>query len=149
MLLPTAFTTPKIKAPFALALSNATKVSAVSPLCEMAIITSPACITGFRYLNSEAYSTSTGMRAKVSIKYSANKPACQLVPQATMIIRGADKKAGRCCSIPLMIIFPSAANSLPRNPSKTVSGCSIISFSIKCSYPPFSMADSSISSRVI
>ena len=39
---------------------------------------------GFLYLNSDAYSTSTGIRARSSIKYSATKPACQEVPQATI-----------------------------------------------------------------
>ena len=41
-------------------------------------------IKGFRYKNSEAYSTSTGVFAIPSIKYSPTSPACQEVPQAIM-----------------------------------------------------------------
>jgi len=42
---------------------------------------------GLRYLNSEAYSTSTGILAKSSNKYSPTKPACHDVPQPIMIMR--------------------------------------------------------------
>ena len=44
---------------------------------------------GFLYLNSEAYSTSTGILANSSIRYSPIKPACQEVPQAMMMILSA------------------------------------------------------------
>ena len=48
-----------------LSLANfiAAKVSAVSPDWEIAITTSFSLIIGFLYLNSEAYSTSTGILA--------------------------------------------------------------------------------------
>src|SRR5258706_1210458 len=86
---PTTLHTPKMIAPFDLAKSIAASVSAVSPDCEMAITTSPSRMTGFRYRNSEAYSTSTGIRQNSSKKYSAANPACQDVPQATTMIRSA------------------------------------------------------------
>ena len=76
---------PKVSAPFSLAISNAAKVSAVSPDCEIAITMSFLVIIGFLYLNSEAYSTSTFIRAKSSIRYSPINPACQDVPQAIII----------------------------------------------------------------
>ena len=86
---PTTLQTPKTKAPFDFASFIAAKVSAVSPDCEIAIITSFEVIIGFLYLNSDAYSTSTGIRALSSIRYSPTKPACQEVPQAIIIIRSA------------------------------------------------------------
>ena len=44
---------------------------------------------GLRYLNSLAYSTSTLIRARSSIKYSPTNPACHDVPQATIKILSA------------------------------------------------------------
>ena len=128
---PTAFTIPKIIAPCSLALSIATNVSAVSPLWEIAMMISPLLTTGFLYLNSDAYSTSTGILQSSSIMYSATKPACQLVPQATIMIRLADLNASIFCSIPLIVIVPEEASSLPRKQSWMVLGCSNISFSMK------------------
>ena len=46
-------------------------------------------IIGLRYRNSEAYSTSTLMRARSSKRYSPTRQACQDVPQATITIRCA------------------------------------------------------------
>src|SRR6478609_4192044 len=86
---PTTLQTPNITAPFDLASSIAASVSAVSPDCDIAITTSPSLITGLRYRNSDAYSTSTGMRQNSSKKYSDTKPACHDVPQATIKIRSA------------------------------------------------------------
>jgi hypothetical protein len=56
--------------PLRLANSIAANESAVSPDCETAMIKSSGYKTGFLYLNSDAYSTSTGTRAKSSNKYS-------------------------------------------------------------------------------
>ena len=78
-----------MKAPFSFASCTAASVSAVSPLCEMAITTSPLPTTGFLYLNSEAYSTSTGMRQSVSMICLPIRPACHDVPQATITTRFA------------------------------------------------------------
>ena len=50
----------------------------------LANTTSDSCIIGFLYLNSEAYSTSTGILAKSSNKYSPINPACHDVPHAVM-----------------------------------------------------------------
>jgi hypothetical protein len=54
---PTTLQTPKIVAFRDLANSIAARVSAVSPDWEMAITKSLSLMTGFLYLNSEAYST--------------------------------------------------------------------------------------------
>lgn len=40
-------------------------------------------------LNSEAYSTSTGILHRLSIRYSPTRPACQDVPQAHIMMRRA------------------------------------------------------------
>ena len=61
-------------------------MSAVSPDCEIASTMSLELIIGFLYLNSDAYSTSTGILAKSSIIYSPIRPACHEVPHATIII---------------------------------------------------------------
>ncbi len=89
MLEPTTLQMPTTTAFAALANRIAANVSAVSPLWLMAITKSFSLMIGLRYLNSEAYSTSTGMRAYSSIKYSPTKPACHDVPHATMIILSA------------------------------------------------------------
>ena len=94
---------------------------------------------GLRYLNSEAYSTSTGIRAHSSKIYSATKPACQEVPQATIMMRSALTNFLRWSSRPLSLIKPSSGSKRPRNVSRIACGCSCISLSIKCSYPPFSI----------
>ena len=64
-------------------------------IVKSAISTSLSVITGFRYRNSEAYSTSTGILAKSSKIYSATRPACQDVPQATIIILFAFRNFSR------------------------------------------------------
>ena len=110
---PTTLHTPKTKAPLDFANLIAASVSAVSPDCDIAITTSFSVITGLRYLNSDAYSTSTGILAKSSKIYSATKPACHYVPQATIIIRLAFKNFSILSSIPAMRIIPSLANKRP------------------------------------
>ena len=82
---PTALHIPYINAPLFLASSTAANVSAVSPDWEIAITTSPGLMTGFRYRNSEAYSTSTGKRQNFSMRYFPIRAACQDVPHATII----------------------------------------------------------------
>ena len=47
--------------------------------------------TGSLYLNSEAYSTSTGILAIFSNMYSATKAECHDVPHAIIVILLADK----------------------------------------------------------
>ena len=142
---PTAFTIPKMKAPCSFARSKAINVSAVSPLWDMAMMTSPWLMTGFRYLNSEAYSTSTGIRHRASIMYSAIKPACQLVPQATITILLASVKTERCWSIPANVKIWFSESNLPLKQSVKLAGWSKISFNIKWSKPPFSICANSMS----
>ena len=142
---PTTLQTPKTCAPASFAVFIAASVSAVSPLWEIAMTTSSGRIMGFRYLNSDAYSTSTGIRVNSSSKYSATKPACQLVPQPKMRIREAFCHLSQWSSIPAILISPNFRFMRPLIESRIDRGCSKISFSIKCSYPAFSMASSSIS----
>ena len=62
-------------------------VSAVSPDCEMTstsvFFSTGRCDSGIRCANS----TSTGMWASSSMRYSPTSAACQLVPQAAMMMR--------------------------------------------------------------
>mmetsp|Transcript_111054 Transcript_111054/g.314300 ORF Transcript_111054/g.314300 Transcript_111054/m.314300 type:complete len:297 (+) Transcript_111054:546-1436(+) len=61
--------------------------SAVSPEFEMMTRVSPGRRRGNRYLNSDAYCTSTGIRAMCSMRYSASKAACHELPlPMTMIL---------------------------------------------------------------
>ena len=99
MLEPTTLQIPYTNAPFLFATSIAASVSAVSPLCDIAMTTSFSVTTGFEYLNSLAYSTVTGMRQKFSIRYLPISPACHEVPQATIIIRFA-------FNIAIIIVYP-------------------------------------------
>ena len=89
MVEPTTLQMPITVAPFLLASLIAARVSAVSPDCEIAITTVLGVIIGSLYLNSEAYSTSTGILAYSSIMYSPMRALCQLVPHATMNILSA------------------------------------------------------------
>mmetsp|Transcript_9910 Transcript_9910/g.22529 ORF Transcript_9910/g.22529 Transcript_9910/m.22529 type:complete len:215 (-) Transcript_9910:1031-1675(-) len=90
MLEPTTLTMPIVRALNSCAIRMASKVSAVSPLWEMAITTSSEEIKGLRYRNSLAYSTSTGISAKLSSAYFAISPECHDVPQAHMMILFAE-----------------------------------------------------------
>ena len=63
---PTTLQTPYRNGLNSLANLIAANVSAVSPDCETGIIISSWFIIGFLYLNSEAYSTSTGILANSS-----------------------------------------------------------------------------------
>src|SRR5919198_797280 len=84
---PTTFTSPSVLAPRRFASRIAASVSAVSPDCEITMLSVFFVTIGFRYRNSDAYSTSTGMRASSSMYSSPMSPECQLVPHAVMIIR--------------------------------------------------------------
>ena len=88
-------------------------VSAVSPDCEIAITMSFSEMIGFLYLNSEAYSTSTGILANSSIRYSPMSPACQEVPHAMMVIFCARFSLSKLSQIPAILIMPSSTNNLP------------------------------------
>ena len=125
MLLPSALTIPSFWLPFDPASLIAARVSAVSPDCVIAITRSPQSMIGSVYLNSDAISTSTGILANRSITYLPKSPAWYEVPHAMITI---------------LLTFGSAtprsipsADILPENVSLMVSGCSNISFSMKCS----------------
>ena len=78
----------------------AAKVSAVSPDWDIAITISLEVIIGFLYLNSDAYSTSTGILVNSSITYSATNPACHEVPHAIIIILSAFINLSKLSSTP-------------------------------------------------
>ena len=131
MLEPTTLQIPYTNAPFLFATSIAASVSAVSPLCDIAMTTSFSVTTGFEYLNSLAYSTVTGMRQKFSIRYLPISPACHEVPQATIIIRFAFNSFSLLSKIALNFILLLSSFTRPRMQFLRHSGCSNISFSIK------------------
>ena len=126
--------------------SIAAKVSAVSPDCDIAIITSSLLIIGFLYLNSEAYSTSTGILVKSSKIYSPINPACQEVPQAIIIIRFEFINLLEYSEIPPNLMSLFIKSRRPRIVSTILLGCSYISFNIKCGKPSFSIFSNFISS---
>ena len=84
---PTTLQIPKINAPLSFASLRAAIVSAVSPDWDMGMMTSSFSMMGSLYLNSDAYSTSVGIRVIFSKRYSPTKPACHEVPQPSIIIR--------------------------------------------------------------
>jgi len=86
---PTTLQMEKARAPRALATLTAARVSAVSPDCEMASVITLGPTRGSRLRNSLASSTSTGRRASCSIMMRPTRPACQEVPQATMVSRSS------------------------------------------------------------
>ena len=116
----------------------AAKVSAVSPDCETGIIISFSLIIGFLYLNSDAYSTSTGILANSSKKYSPNKLACHEDPQDININLSEFLNFEKFSSIDENFIPFGLVETLPLRASIIFFGCSKISFSIKCLNPPFS-----------
>ena len=99
-------------------------MSAVSPDCEIGMIMSFSLITGFLYLNSDAYSTSTGFLRSSSKKYSPNRLACQEVPQEIKIILLADLNFSKLFSIEEILIGNEGDISRPLNVSVTDCGCS-------------------------
>ncbi len=127
------FTMPMVRAPRALASLSAASVSAVSPDWLIAITRVPSWRTGFRYRNSEAYSTSTGIPASSSSMYSPRSAACQLVPQAMMTIRVIFASSSSLSVMPPKRAIPSSSISRPLITSRRESGCSKISFIMKWS----------------
>ena len=103
---PTTLQTPKTNAPFFLASFIAAKVSAVSPDWEIAITMSLSLMTGFLYLNSDAYSTSTGILDKPSKIYSASYPSFQEVKQENIVIFFSFRNLSMWLSTPAILINP-------------------------------------------
>ena len=100
---PTTLQIPNTHAPAFFAILIAASVSAVSPDWDIAITISSGLIIGLRYLNSEAYSTSTGILAKSSIIYSPTKPACHDVPQPIINILFAFSNLSEIASRPAIL----------------------------------------------
>ena len=125
----------------------ASLVSAVSPDCDISMTRSFLPIIGSLYLNSDAISTVTLVLATFSIIYFPTIPAYIAVPQATTKI----------------LSYPASTSSVrPHSEKSTIPslirgvivvlmavGCSCISLSIKCSYPPFCAASASQSATCI
>ena len=146
MLLPTTFTIPSVCAPRCFASRRAASVSAVSPLWEIPMTSVRSSTMGLRYRNSEAYSTSTGMRASSSSMYSPIKPACHEVPHAVRTTRSISKSSSSLRLRPASLAVPSSSRSRPPSVSRMLVGCSMISLSMKCEYPPRSIVVRSQSS---
>ena len=113
---------PSVLAPFFFARRRAARVSAVSPDWDIAMKRSSLPIIGSLYLNSEATSTVTGIPACLSMMYFPARAACHAVPHATMNM--------------FFALFISAISTL--RVFFITSGCSFISFSMKCLKPAFS-----------
>mmetsp|Transcript_27123 Transcript_27123/g.56364 ORF Transcript_27123/g.56364 Transcript_27123/m.56364 type:complete len:293 (-) Transcript_27123:360-1238(-) len=159
MVEPTVLQIPMHSTPWDLAWRRAARVSAVSPDCEMTMtMSSSGRSTTLRYRNSEAYSTSTGTLQRASRTYSPTRPACHDVPQPQMMMRRAARRRSSMlnwapsgpmsCSIPPSVTcrsppapsLPSTAVvTRPRMQLRRAEGCSMISLSMKCLYPPFSI----------
>ena len=65
-------------------------------------------------------------------------PACQLVPQAAMLIFCAALNSASLISISSRKTWPVSCEIRPSMVSRTARGCSWISLSMKCLKPPFS-----------
>ena len=140
MVLPTTLTKPRVSTFCRFASRTAASVSAVSPLCDMTITTSSSKRIGSRYLNSLAYSTSTGVRHKVSKRYSPTRALCHEVPHAQMTKRLALTSLSMTFTSPPKRMKFLLASMRPRMQFSRTCGCSITSLSMKCLYPCFSMA---------
>ncbi len=140
IVLPITLTIPIVVAPSFCASFMAARVSAVSPLWLISITTSSLLIIGFLYLNSEAYSTSVGILQYCSSIYSPTKPACQAVPHPVIINLFALNNLSETFSRPPSFTTPVSKLILPLYVFCKASGCSQISFSIKCSKPLFSIS---------
>ena len=79
--------------PLARAWRAAARVSAVSPDWEMKRASPPFGNITSRCRNSEAISTSAGMRATLSNQYLATSAACHEVPAAISVTLGMSPKA--------------------------------------------------------
>ena len=82
--LPATLHIPIVSAPWLFAFLIAANVSAVSPDWEIAMTIVLSSIKAWLYLNSEAYSTWTGILANRSIKFFPISPACHDVPHAVI-----------------------------------------------------------------
>src|SRR6478736_4520511 len=100
----------------------AARVSAVSPDCEMTMHRVLSVTIGFRYRSSEAYSTSTGTRARLSSMCSPIRAECQLVPQAVMRMLSNLSSSSSVMLSPPSLEVPCSSSSRPRMQFSTVSG---------------------------
>ena len=105
-------------------------VSAVSPDWEMRMSMSFCPMIGFRYRNSDAISTSTGMRRFSSNMCLPMRHAWYEVPQAIIHMRLTLFKGGSFRSS--KSTSPRSSFTLPRSVSEMALGCSKISFNMKC-----------------
>src|ERR1039457_3131318 len=78
------------------------------------------------------------MRASFSIMNLPDRAACQLVPQAMIFTCLKPANSAGVISISSRKMWPVSWATRPRVVSRTARGCSKISLSMKCWYPPFS-----------
>ena len=83
---PFTFTIDRTFDPHLLANLRASRVSIVSPDCDVTITRVFSFISGSLYLNSDAISTFTGIFSSFSIMALPTIPACIAVPHATTVM---------------------------------------------------------------
>ena len=76
--------------------------------------------------------------ASRSIMNFPARPACQLVPQATILTSRKLRNSSSVMSISSRKTLPVSCEMRPSRVSRTARGCSKISFCMKCLKPPFS-----------
>src|SRR5436305_1233431 len=93
MVLATLLQMPRVRNPLRWLSRNAPRVSAVSPLWLIAKTSVLPLIGVLRWRNSLAYSTSTGMLASCSMRYSPTSAACNAVPQPVSTTRETSRNS--------------------------------------------------------
>ena len=115
---------------------RASSVSIVSPLWLMTNTSVFLSMGALRYLNSLAYSTSTGILAYFSIRYSATRHACHAVPHAQKSMRSIWRIWVGVMLSPLRTAVELSSEILPLMAFSRTVGCSMISFCMKCLQSP-------------
>src|SRR5205814_2293363 len=119
MVLATLLQMPRVRNPLRWLSRNAPRVSAVSPLWLMAKTSVLPLIGVLRWRNSLAYSTSTGMLASCSMRYSPTSAACNAVPQPVSTTRETSRSSAAVMFSPPSLAVHSSVLSRPRMASRT------------------------------
>src|SRR2546421_401713 len=119
MVLATLLQMPRVRNPLRWLSRNAPSVSAVSPLWLIAKTSVLPLIGVLRWRNSLAYSTSTGMFASCSMRYSPTSAACNAVPQPVSTTRETSRNSAAVMFNPPSLAVHSSVLSRPRMASRT------------------------------
>ena len=130
MVLATLLQIPSVRKPLRRLSRKAPNVSAVSPLWLMAKTSVLPLMGVLRWRNSLAYSTSTGILASCSIRYSLTRAACNAVPHPVSTTRETSRNSAAVTFKPPSLAVHSSVFSRPRMASRTECGCSKISLSM-------------------